>query len=594
MKYILAMACCLVSNILFAQFDAEDYKSASNTDVVNTLKTAVEQIDRIERFSRIFSDDDDKKPYTKDELLPAFRPDTTRAIQVFNELKDTRLRLIQSFTAKDSKLKIDDGDFHEHLSGKTYSIQLVPEKIYFYDGTTATENVEHIPLDLSFPEEIPFRKRIDSISCKIRLQYTTAFDKVEVNALQPLSAYKGKFIKITKTNQNDIEYVFHKDLDFDIIEGLNASGKVLDDKSYTTRNSGQKDLSIFYTIKKPLEKIIASAEQDTSLSREAFQQKYLSRIEAEFRKIPDSDTQVTTARYKGAIKGLRMYIAKEKKEQTATFMIKRQSFDDIHFGLNEEDQAILTDNNGNTLLTVRESIAEINPYFYENNQSFLYFNIATLKLEKLPYYSVKKLTAHYAAAQEDEKADYILLNKKNEKLGTFEEITAYENTVIALRGNHVLLINPDDQQVQFNNLDQLSEMYNGYAVIAMKGKYGFINEYGKQVIPAEYDGAVPFKEMDGYTAADLLFAVKKGSKWGFVNMQNQTVIPFEYDEVLPFSYGISMAVKDQNRGLINTRNQVIAPFENGSSYGLSTNFGKRFYSLGSGNYNHLGKKEKKD
>ncbi|MCH5717977.1 WG repeat-containing protein [Niabella hibiscisoli] len=135
-------------------------------------------------------------------------------------------------------------------------------------------------------------------------------------------------------------------------------------------------------------------------------------------------------------------------------------------------------------------------------------------------------------------------------------------------------------------------MENGYAMIGLKGKYGFIDAYGKIAIPAEYESAAPFDDMDGYTKDDLLFAVKKNGKWGFVNMLNKIVIPFEYDEVLPFSYGVTMAIKDSRRGLINTSNKIIVPFNNSSSFGLSKNFGKRSYSLSTGSYDYTGKKEK--
>lgn len=588
---LLTLMLCLCGSTLFAQFNPEEYKGKSNTEIIGNLKMAVEQIESLERFEKMFSDDDDKA-YTKDELLPAFRLDTAEALAIYRELLSTKFSLEQAFSGKDTELKIDDGDFHGSLSGKTYTISLIPKKIYFYDGSSVTDKVEQIALDLSFSEKVPYKKRIDSIAFDVKLKYSTAFDKIEVNSLKPFTTYKGHFLKILKTNKNDIQYIYHADLDFNFIEGLNAAGKPLDDKSHRTSDYRQKGFGTFFSIKKQLETIIAAAEKDSGIASEKFQQKYFSMIESEFNKIPDSDTMYTEARYKGAIKGLRAYFVTERKELTTAITIKAAALSDLHASYKEGDSTVIYDNESNLLFSTNESVFPINSFFYENDKSFFYFNRKDKKLEKLPYYQVTALTENYVAAQEDENAPYILLNAQNKSTGTFESLSSYEQTVIALQGKEALIITPDNKQVRLNNLEQLSGMINGYAAVKINGKFGFIDAYGKQLIPAIYDGAEPFGKMDGYTDADLFFAVKKGDKWGFVDAQNKTVIPFEYDEVEPFSYGITMAIKKGNRGLINTRNEVIAPFMGGTSYSMSTNFGKRHYAIGAGSYNHLGKKEK--
>lgn len=588
---LLTLLLCLCSTALFAQFDAEEYKGKSNAEIISNLKIAVEQIESLERFEKMFSDDDNKG-YTKDELVPVFRPDTTEAIAAYRELLSARLTLEQTFSGKGTALKIDDGDFHASLSGKTYSIKLVPKKIYFYDGSSTTENVDKIDLDLSFSENVPYRKRIDSIAFDLTFKYSKAFDKIEVNSLKPFNTYKGHFLKILKTNKNDIEYIYSKDLDFDFIEGLNAAGKPLDDKSQRTSDYRQKGFGTFFSIKKQLETIVAAAEKDSSMASEKFQQKYFGMIESEFSKIPDSDTMYREAKYKGAIKGLRAYFVTEKKEQTTALTIKAATSSDVHSSYNGGDSTVIYDNESNVIFASAEGVYPVNAFFYANDKSFFYFNRKAKKMEKLPYYTVEALTENYVSAQEDENAPYLLLNDKNERVGSFESLSSYDQTVIALQDKDALIITADHKQVRLKNLEHISDMNNGYAAVKLNGKFGFIDANGKQLIPAIYDGAEPFGRMDGYTDADLFFAVKKGDKWGFVDAQNKTVIPFEYDEVEPFSYGITMAIKNGNRGLINTRNEIIAPFMGGTSYSMSTNFGKRHYSIGAGSYNHLGKKEK--
>ena len=54
------------------------------------------------------------------------------------------------------------------------------------------------------------------------------------------------------------------------------------------------------------------------------------------------------------------------------------------------------------------------------------------------------------------------------------------------------------------------------------GKYGFVNEEGKLVIPVIYDFARAFSE--GFAA------VKRNREWGFVDKTGKEVIPCVYDE----------------------------------------------------------------
>ncbi len=591
MKQLLILACILLltGNGVLAQFSAKYYKDKPNSEVLSELKNAVEQIKNIEQFSDLF-DDKEEKFYAEDELEPAFKLDTTIALQTFYEFTNTNFKLFQTFKEGGSELQVDDGDFHGNLSGKTFNIKLVPKRFYFYDGTTA-DSVSHIAMDFAFAEDIPFGKRIDSIACDIILDYVTAFDKVEISTAKPAATYKNNFIKLLKASKNDLEFIYNKDLDYDFVEGLNASGNPLDDKSHSTTNIRNRGFKMFRAIREPLETIISAAEKDTVMERAAFQEKYMGLLEKEFTKIPESDTMLRVAKYKGAVRGARLWFATSKKQQQLALTIKAAGFSDIHFETGN-DHSVLRDNNGKELMKVDKTITDITPWFYQDDKRFLYLDLAGKKMEPLPYYSLQKLTGNYVVAKEDEDGADILIDKKNKRLGSFEDIESSGETIIAFKKDDVLIITPDEQQVWLKGVEEMSEMENGYAVIRLNGKYGFVDAYGKMAIPAEYEGAVPFDDMDGYTKSDLLFALKKNGKWGFVNTQNQMIIPFEYDEVLPFSYGVTMAIKDGKRGLISTSNKIIVPFNNGSSFGLSKNFGKRSYSLSTGSYNYSGRKEK--
>ncbi|MDR3110604.1 MAG: WG repeat-containing protein, partial [Planctomycetaceae bacterium] len=104
----------------------------------------------------------------------------------------------------------------------------------------------------------------------------------------------------------------------------------------------------------------------------------------------------------------------------------------------------------------------------------------------------------------------------------------------------------------------------GHLPVGKNGKIGIINQYGKLVVPVEYERVMfcdayfcvrNFKEQttmfsyDGkQLCADIdnfqvlsegLIAVKKDGKWGYIDASGKIVIPFLFDEVTSFQYGIA-------------------------------------------------------
>ncbi len=100
---------------------------------------------------------------------------------------------------------------------------------------------------------------------------------------------------------------------------------------------------------------------------------------------------------------------------------------------------------------------------------------------------------------------------------------------------------------------------NFYAV-AKDGKWGFIDNKGKEAIPIEYDKI-------GFHITENLIPVKKGKKWGFINKNNEIKIPFEYDEAYTFLDGLAFVKKGDFFGCINTKNKIKIDFKlNPNSY----------------------------
>jgi hypothetical protein len=71
----------------------------------------------------------------------------------------------------------------------------------------------------------------------------------------------------------------------------------------------------------------------------------------------------------------------------------------------------------------------------------------------------------------------------------------------------------------------------GLAAVCYKGKFGYVNSQGKEVIPFMYENATKF--CGGLAAVQLRIRTSRRnlSYWGFVDKQNITVIPFSYTQV---------------------------------------------------------------
>ena len=70
--------------------------------------------------------------------------------------------------------------------------------------------------------------------------------------------------------------------------------------------------------------------------------------------------------------------------------------------------------------------------------------------------------------------------------------------------------------------DYIDCLLDGLASVKRYGKYGFIDQTGKVVIPLKYDDALYFNEG--------LASVKRNGKWGFIDKDGKVMIPLKYDD----------------------------------------------------------------
>ncbi|MDD4819330.1 MAG: WG repeat-containing protein [Flavobacteriales bacterium] len=140
--------------------------------------------------------------------------------------------------------------------------------------------------------------------------------------------------------------------------------------------------------------------------------------------------------------------------------------------------------------------------------------------------------------------------------------------------------------------EQVGDFSAGMAVVVYKGKYGYINEKGKEIIPANMSFTGEIKNLafqgqraktsyrDKYGMIDEngkrlvpnLFddikpseswpvPIQKNGLWGYVGKSVSISIPCTYDAVEPFTAGRAIVVKKGMWGIINAKGTILVPFE---------------------------------
>lgn len=83
----------------------------------------------------------------------------------------------------------------------------------------------------------------------------------------------------------------------------------------------------------------------------------------------------------------------------------------------------------------------------------------------------------------------------------------------------------------------LAIVWKGYKLLADDYfKCGYIDKTGKEVIPIKYD--------DTYSFRESLAAVKKNGKYGFIDKNEKIIIPFQYDNASEFNEGLAAVKKN--------------------------------------------------
>ena len=101
--------------------------------------------------------------------------------------------------------------------------------------------------------------------------------------------------------------------------------------------------------------------------------------------------------------------------------------------------------------------------------------------------------------------------------------------------------------------DYVGCFIEGLAKVRLKGKYGFVDKTGREVIPCMYDSAGVF--------SDRLAKVELNGRWGVIDKTGKEVIPFKYAWAGEFKEGLAPVQLNGKCGYIDKSGKEICPFK---------------------------------
>ena len=114
-----------------------------------------------------------------------------------------------------------------------------------------------------------------------------------------------------------------------------------------------------------------------------------------------------------------------------------------------------------------------------------------------------------------------------------------------------------------------------------KGKVGFVDKNGTEVVKCIYESAYPFS--DGYAI------VSKSGKSGIINEKGEVVLPLKYSSILPWSGNTYLVKSGKLQGLASKDGKIILPAK--YSYISKPNcYGKALVAVG-GKATSVGRKQ---
>ena len=226
-------------------------------------------------------------------------------------------------------------------------------------------------------------------------------------------------------------------------------------------------------------------------------------------------------------------------------------------------------NNGNYLISLENKIGLLDTYF-------------DVKISPI-YEDITSVFDTIYSYQLNTKKGLISLNGKLLTEAIYDDFSKYnpeENNLIAKKDNSIYYLNIDGSKFlpktyeYFSNALSTAKFVNKHAIFFKQGKFGIMNNNGKQVLNQLFEGIGTYGKY---------ISVKKSGKWCFMDTTGKIILKSEYSDIIPFRDIGYVIEKNNSFGFLDLElNIVLSPsfktikyFEgdylivsDGSNYGL--------------------------
>jgi hypothetical protein len=133
-------------------------------------------------------------------------------------------------------------------------------------------------------------------------------------------------------------------------------------------------------------------------------------------------------------------------------------------------------------------------------------------------------------------------------------LNVYESSLSLLcRNGKFGFANKKGRVVTSIKYDDVERRYLGGAFVSINKKCGYVNEKGKEVIPARFD--IPISKMSDYFDEGL-FVYKENNKWGAIDTTGVNIIEPKYDSMTSFTWGFSIATIGRDSYIIDKKGKA--------------------------------------
>ncbi len=151
---------------------------------------------------------------------------------------------------------------------------------------------------------------------------------------------------------------------------------------------------------------------------------------------------------------------------------------------------------------------------------------------------------------------YVVDKKRDKSKKEYDYIDDFEDGLARVQLNGKWgFIDESGREVVPCKYDEIGTFIDGLAIIGIDSKYGYIDKKGKELVPCKYDDIAYFFSIDGRAS------VKLNGKTGCVDKTGREIVPCKYDEIGVFSEELARVKLNDRYGFVDSTGKVVIPLK---------------------------------